>query len=811
MNTFTATHRDRRAGRTAKSQAPITEGTAMSLEQSYLKGTRRRPESHVGAARSRRGAYRAARPSAVLLAAGAAGAAFGVMLLAVLVFSPAAGADATTAPPPVFSSASGLPDGRVYEEVSPPDKNGFNAGVKTENHELLPDWGVAAASGNSMMFWGNGPMGEESFSGLDTAFIASHTSGGGWHTRSATPRPYGEFPNSALRLLDYSLTWLYASDDLSHLVFSSYGAWVGPPDEIGHNVEIGKGPSLYGNSNIFLTGSNPSVPPTWLGQPSIAASAPANYQEPMPVGGTPDLSTVYFASRTPLLPADAARAANSGPWGFYEYRDGTLSEAGVLPDGSLNPYGAAPAAVANLDFHILRPGRHNNEVSADGSSAFFVSPDPIAATSTDTEPLDYCYYSPCTSEVPQLYVRKTAADGSQSSVLVSQSQLPGHVGQPAPDGPDLGYMQAGAPYGEANRYFYASSDGSHAFFTSVDRLTALAPENSEVKEYGFDVDTNVLTYIPHVAGGIVASAQDGSWLLFEDTTTSPTDLDLWVAGPEGGSVQPVAQLEGGEVSSVQVASDSSVVAFASSAAIAGFNNGGGGIQEVYRYDVPSNSLSCVSCPGAGATPMGASLSTVFEYPVGQEPGPNGNTTAINEPRDLSADGSRVFFQTPNALVPQDTNGVGDVYEWENGTVFLISSGTNNEPTQLLDGSETGDDLFFATAQGLAPGDTDGAFDVYDARVPRPGDNPPVAAVPCQGDVCQGPPSVASLLGAPASATYSGLGNAAAPAGVKPSAKPKRKATPRCAKGRKLSRGRCVKTKSQKKTKAKRIATNGRAK
>jgi hypothetical protein len=56
------------------------------------------------------------------------------------------------------------------------------------------------------------------------------------------------------------------------------------------------------------------------------------------------------------------------------------------------------------------------------------------------------------------------------------------------------------------------------------------------------------------------------------------------------------------------------------------------------------------------------------------------------------------------------------------------------------------------------GDNDGWFDVYDARIPRPGDNPPPSAVPCAGDVCQGAPSVPQLLGAPPSATFNGAGN-----------------------------------------------------
>jgi hypothetical protein len=41
---------------------------------------------------------------------------------------------------------------------------------------------------------------------------------------------------------------------------------------------------------------------------------------------------------------------------------------------------------------------------------------------------------------------------------------------------------------------------------------------------------------------------------------------------------------------------------------------------------------------------------------------------------MSDDGSYVFFDTDDALVPQDTNGTQDVYEWEDGHVYLISGG-----------------------------------------------------------------------------------------------------------------------------------------
>ena len=47
--------------------------------------------------------------------------------------------------------------------------------------------------------------------------------------------------------------------------------------------------------------------------------------------------------------------------------------------------------------------------------------------------------------------------------------------------------------------------------------------------------------------------------------------------------------------------------------------------------------------------------------------PNGKgqgATAVYKPRALTDDGTRVFFDTEDALVPIDTDERPDVYEWE---------------------------------------------------------------------------------------------------------------------------------------------------
>ena len=125
---------------------------------------------------------------------------------------------------------------------------------------------------------------------------------------------------------------------------------------------------------------------------------------------------------------------------------------------------------------------------------------------------------------------------------------------------------------------------------------------------------------------------------------------------------------------------------------------------------------------------------------------------------MSTNGEMIFFDTPSPLVSQATNGKRDVYEWENGHTYLLSSGSASENSYYLDNSESGGDVFFATSAGLVPNDTDDAYDVYDARIPRPGDTTPPEVPPCKGSVCQGPPSTPELLGAPPSETFSGPGN-----------------------------------------------------
>ncbi len=648
----------------------------------------------------------------------------------------AASADATIAPAPVYSSAPGLPDGRVYEEVSPPNKYGNQAGARFGEFGTTNEGeSVATADGNAVLFYGEGAMGEAA-SGLDSVYVAQHSLGG-WSTRSALPAPAAIEEAGGAALLSLRPLWVDPSVDLTHVMFTAQTAYLQePPYQIAGNGGNETAPEVNHFANVYLAGSNPLAPPTWIAKPgsgNVTIPRQAEFA-PVPVGGTPDMSTAYFAYPGTLgLPEDAPRAqhvASEMAWGFFEYRNGALSDAGVLPDGSVSPFGAVPAGLASVPGNFGRSrvpaGELNNEVSADGSRAFFVSPDPSSSEVTDPQ---FCEETDeCTTESPQLYVRETAPDGSQSTVLASRDTLL----------PEVGGQPAIAPGGAT--FAYASPDGSHVFFTSPDQLTT----DSTAGLYDFDTTTNSLAKVT-LGGGILASSADGSRVFFD----SGNMLSMWSAGPAGGTVTPIWEHAG--ASPARATDDGSVFVFMDSG-VPGFNDAA---SEIFRYDVKSNSVSCVSCPPVGITPSGAVLSNLAARGAGED---SGEKNGAVENRAISADGSRVFFDTSDPLVPQDANGKFDVYEWENGTIFLISSGTGIHDSLLMDNSSSGNDLFFTTADGLVPGDTEGGYDVYDARVPHPGDNPPPSAVPCQGDVCQGSPSVPALLGAPSSATFDGLGN-----------------------------------------------------
>ena len=257
-------------------------------------------------------------------------------------------------------------------------------------------------------------------------------------------------------------------------------------------------------------------------------------------------------------------------------------------------------------------------------------------------------------------------------------------------------------------------------------------------------------------------------------------------------------------------------------------------EEVYLYDGVANHLICASCDPTGARPVGVFDSgrvggsllvdggEIWQggrWLAGSVPGYTsvGLEASLYQSRYLSNSG-RLFFNSSDALVSQDTNDKEDVYEYEpkevgdcsssstifteklDGCIGLISSGTGGEESAFLDASESGGDVFFLTASMLISQDLDANLDVYDAHectatVPCFA-RPPVAPSPCStDDSCKPAPSMQpAIFGQFGSATFNGPGNVP-PEVSKVSTKPK---AIKCPKGKVRKGTGCIKSKKKKK-------------
>jgi hypothetical protein len=160
-------------------------------------------------------------------------------------------------------------------------------------------------------------------------------------------------------------------------------------------------------------------------------------------------------------------------------------------------------------------------------------------------------------------------------------------------------------------------------------------------------------------------------------------------------------------------------------------------------------------------------------------------------RAISEDGSRIVFQTAEPLSSVASNGLVNVYEWHKepgwseGRVSLVSTGSApvSESNAVI--TPSGNDVFFVTSQGLLPQDTDGQGDVYDERLKGSFPPGPAERQPCSGDACQGPLTNPAPLLVPGSVPQAPGGNFTAPASK---AKAK-KAKPKKAKRKARRKGR----------------------
>jgi hypothetical protein len=579
----------------------------------------------------------------------------------------------------IETSSLDLPECRGYEMVSPIKKSGNDAGYQLGYGG--PGYSWSTADGNGLIYHTRGTVGEEASSGVEF-YIQAHRGATGWKSTGALPK--GTQPVVSV-LTNYPNMLLF-NPDLSRVFWVSEGSFL---------AELPQSVVSQGTSAAYRAGTKAADPIEWISRAAIPDQKPAIgelHGDPIVVGGSPDLETVYFWWYPTLMAGDEVRAANHG-WGLYEYSDGVLKHAGTLPDGSQPVGGSAPANTVNgpqgREPEYVTSEVTRGDVTADGSGLFFVSPDPASGQGP-----------------PELYFHH-----GEGSTLVSRTA----DGSPAPSGA-ASTSGIGTEYGGA-QFVFGSPDGKTAFFESKDALTDAAPTDSSVKAYRYDVAADAITYLPGVGNAtIVAASDDGSRFLFD-----AGKIGLW----DDGTVKTVADA-GRHLSPARATASGSVFVFLAEG-LEGFHSGSNFYPQVYRYNTDLEQLSCVSCPPAEVTPSGGARVGPLE------------AGGLNPNFIMSRDGNRIFFQSPDPFVPRDNNERADVYEWTPGGISLISTGRNASDSLLVGNDEEGSNVFFSTKADIAPEDNDGLYDIYDARVDGGFKQKP-AVIPCSGvDLCHGAP------------------------------------------------------------------------
>jgi hypothetical protein len=230
-----------------------------------------------------------------------------------------------------------------------------------------------------------------------------------------------------------------------------------------------------------------------------------------------------------------------------------------------------------------------------------------------------------------------------------------------------------------------------------------------------------------------------------------------------------------------VSADGSVLGFGSHESLTGQPMGGTG--QLFVYDAERGRLECASCPSDGTLPT----ADVNALSVG---GSGGGWQGEGGVRRWISDNGTAFFTTLTPLLEADENTVTDVYEFREGELRLITTGKGTANSVLTDAGVDGSTVFFNTQEALVPQDKEpGINKIYAARV---GGGfpyvPPPAPCDFNAGACEGAPSTAPETPGAGTAAFEGPGN------PKPSAKS------RCPKGKRKVRAkgktRCVKRHSR---------------
>jgi hypothetical protein len=645
-----------------------------------------------------------------------------------------------------------LPDCRAYEMVSPVDKDNGDILSIIDITGFENSLNQASEDGNALTYTSYRSFGNPASSPYISQYMAKRDPASGWSSENLEA-PRGE---------SYYTIGFSAENQYKAFSPDLCDAWM--VRDAGPTLAPG---AVEGFPNVYRRGNCPT---SYEALSTVAPPGfePSNYI-PEPQG--------YSANGTKSIFRAPAKLTADGPGGnafqVYEASGGELKRVCVFPAGTT---AKTEAELPNCSAGSPPPQNQfpnriasvSHAMSEDGSRIYW-------SASASGGP---------SGEPGKIYLRLNGT----TTLPVSEAEGEGKTTKPA--------------------FFWgASADGSRALYEVEDHGKPPTAKNRNLYEYqlGEDESKGSTSLIAGKTIGVAGSSEDLSRVYFvseealgvansEGEVAKAEEPNLYLH--EAGANTFIATLSGAdiEVGTGQVPSDASRepvfhaakadpsgsrLAFISTNPLTGFDNtdaeSGEADSEVFSYDAQTGRLSCASCSPVGARPLGRNIHaqgnsghlwTAASIPAGEN--------ELYQPSALADDGSRLFFTSYDALIPRDTNGKADVYEWERpgagsckeadsafshlngGCIYLISSGESPADSEFVDTGGGGRDVFFSTNASLLPQDP-GLIDIYDAR--ESGGFPPLPtpAPSCEGEACQGPLTPPNDP-TPASSSFHGAGN-----------------------------------------------------
>jgi hypothetical protein len=635
-----------------------------------------------------------------------------------------------TAPAGAPTSGSGLPDGRVYELVSTSGNVGevyvpFTSAVGGADISTQQPF-QAAAGGDAVAYMGEpaatGGSGATG-SGEGNQWLATRTSSG-WVTTDVTPESetgtaYLAFsPDLSTGFLETSVQPPLASD--------------APPNcQVLYSRTNGSGAysSLFTATQVPGSCGHPDFAGASAGDTHVIFQSEAALTSNAQAAELPPGHQFHDSEFESVLGEPCVFGCN-----LYDSENGVPRLVNILPEGMGVPNATfgGYASANKPDF--------SNAISADGSHVFW----------TDTQ---------AGPNFEHVYVRENGMTTAQVS-----GAAPAQYWTATPDGRYAFYTEGGNLW----RFDTASKERTELAGPGAGVLGVIGINTSEEGEqpgvYVYFVALAALAGNAHGGEPNLYLLHGGTVSYIATLATSDNELIANAVGEATGDWVPNL----GE-RTAEVTPDGRHLVFESTRSLTGYDNVNTitheGAVEVFVYDATTERLACASCNPLGAAPQ---LELSEEQKRTLLPVSFASDTYMR--RWISGDGRRVFFESVQPLVAADSNGVKDVYEWEQegasgcpvatslfgGCVYLLSGGSSDDASYFVDADATGENVFFTHRGQL--GDVTGAggkTELYDARV---GGGFSQTSLACTGTGCQGVPPAPPIFAEPASATFAGGGN-----------------------------------------------------